>query len=159
MHAFPFSNYNVDHPNKKQTQKGEDTPQDTETAKNRSRSKRVQELSGGTDPWTQKQPKTGPGAEGGQTPGHKNSPKQVQELRGDTPQDTETGTLTGRWPDGADRTQNPTVYVFLGCKKRKNGKVEFSVTSYLPPKLPRANLPQKKIGRDETLRDLRPRAM
>ncbi len=62
----------------------------------------------GTHHRTQKQPKTGPGAEGGQrrrakmstkqvqelrgghTTGHRNGPKQVQELRGDTPQDTKT---------------------------------------------------------------------
>ncbi len=38
---------------------------------------------GGTEEEDQNEHKTGTGAEGGQTPGHKNSPKQVQGLRGD----------------------------------------------------------------------------
>jgi hypothetical protein len=41
----------------------------------------------------------------------------------------------------------------------KSGIVEFSVTSYLPPKLPRANNPTEKIGRDEIMRDLGASAM
>ena len=61
--------------------------------------------------------------------------------------------------ESAEKTAS-IVLTFLHVKRgRKRGKEEFSVTSYLPPKLPRANLPQKKNGRDEILRDLGAKAM
>jgi hypothetical protein len=59
--------------------------------------------------------------------------------------------------DSAEKTAS-IVLTFLHVKRGKEEKRN-SVLHSTYPEIPRANLPQKKNGRDEILRDLRPRAM